>query len=495
MIPYAIFCAKLEGKKFENLEVRALDMSVEGFTFRITNKYRDNIQSVNRIILHFYCFSEAGYRELILNNNELNDKEDKKFGQYAKESMRDKQFIVKEEESTEFYTIYRFLTKNPTYQDYANELTKEYMNYIKLKLQSDDAYLSEKMVGYPARLESEYAESFSDQKSEWFSHFTGNEWENVAENDYELGIVLDNPDLYEHYIEKSFSEFIQEYWIKAFCCDKALVHPLCHKKIDYLYIGNQFCHLLFPDRNTLLKMMDKAYQEKLKVVLCFTYVQEVYLEAVEVLIEEIVNWCKEHNTKIGLVVNDWGMLSILKKSGGNWFEISLGVLLCKRRKDVRMKYWHCNNNRIDKVLNNGEKEALEDNTAYIEHLNRDFGISRFSLESAQNLFAESNENELWNKIKKLVNGKVTLHLPFFQMNTSQYCTLYAQIEHNDRGSQTQIKECPCYCNDKVFLYSKALQMVGRYNSLFGYDADIMAESKRISNFLAQGIDRIVVGLL
>lgn len=319
MIPYAIFCAKLDGNGFKALEVRALDMSVEGFTFRISNRYRDNIQYIKRIILHFYCFNESGYRELILDNDELNDKEDKRCGQGVKNSINTRKFSIKEEESTEFYTIYRFITDDPTYQQYSGELS--------------------------------------------------------------------------------------------------------------------------------------------------------------------------------IVVNDWGMLSILKKSSRDWFEISLGILLCKRRKDVRMKYWHCNNNCINNFSDYEEAECFEDHVDYFKHLNKDFGISRYSLESGQELLADSYENKIWNNIKKQANVNVTLHLPFFQMNTSQFCTLNAQIKHNDRGSQRKNKECSYYCNDKVFLYSEALNMIGRYNSLFGYDADILAESTQMKKYLEQGIDRIVIGLL
>lgn len=38
-------------------------------------------------------------------------------------------------------------------------------------------------------------------------------------------------------------------------------------------------------------------------------------------------------------------------------------------------------------------------------------------------------------------------------------------------------------------------MIGRYNSLFGYDADILAESTQMKKYLEQGIDRIVIRLL
>ena len=56
------------------------------------------------------------------------------------------------------------------------------------------------------------------------------------------------------------------------------------------------------------------------------------------------------------------------------------------------------------------------------------------------------------------------------------------------------KNCPRYCNKKVFLYPKHLKMVGRYNSLFGYDEKILWDEKKLQDYLEQGIDRIVVNV-
>ena len=46
----------------------------------------------------------------------------------------------------------------------------------------------------------------------------------------------------------------------------------------------------------------------------------------------------------------------------------------------------------------------------------------------------------------------------------------------------------------VFAYPKHLKMVGRYNSLFGYDEKILWDEKQLRDYLEQGIDRIVVNV-
>ena len=70
-------------------------------------------------------------------------------------------------EETPFFFIYSVWTKNGEYREQVKRLVTDYDNYISLKLAGDDAYLSEKMVGYPAELDEVYAESFEEQKKEW----------------------------------------------------------------------------------------------------------------------------------------------------------------------------------------------------------------------------------------------------------------------------------------------------------------------------------------
>ena len=76
---------------------------------------------------------------------------------------------------------------------------------------------------------------------------------------------------------------------------------------------------------------------------------------------------------------------------------------------------------------------------------------------------------------------------FFQTNTSQYCTLYAVCRYGDREKQKLPENCPKYCEQKVFLYPKHLKMVGRYNSLFGYDEKILWDEKQLQDYLEQGL--------
>ena len=125
----------------------------------------------------------------------------------------------------------------------------DYDNYISLKLAGDDAYLSEKMVGYPAELDEVYTECFEEQKKEWFScvgdgiQECRNTWEHKKWNitdlpEFELAITIDRPELYYDFL--AGRDFCHDSWKNNFLEH----HTLSKKESDRIYIGNQFCHNL-----------------------------------------------------------------------------------------------------------------------------------------------------------------------------------------------------------------------------------------------------------
>ena len=258
-------------------------------------------------------------------------------------------------------------------------------------------------------------------------------------------------------------------------------------------------------------MLEKAFENKLAVTIAFTYVRDNLLEETEELLQELEVWCqsrekeagkeqevyfpakkeqiitenlrnpinqkkKESETKYDLeiIVNDWAMPILLQ--GKPHLKPVLGVLLNKRRKDVRLPYKHGIGNHVDSLAENNLNCGF-----YQDYLKNTFDIQRFEFESCG------------YKVT-IPDGHHSLHLPFFQTNTSQYCTLYAVCRYGDRGKQELPENCPNYCDKKVFLYPKHLKMVGRYNSLFGYDEKILWDEKQLRDYLEQGIDRIVVNV-
>lgn len=456
MIPFAILSCQIQKNGYENQEVRILDLSEESFTFRLVRDLsEENAGKMDgaSFILHFFRFQESRYQEVVLSEYQLE---------------------VAEEQ--EFYILYRLITEDAEYHRYAGDLMKEYMRYISLKLNEDDGELSKALTGYPAEREEKYAADFATQKKRWFA-----EWNGSVQIPDEFAISLDNPFLCEKYLELPMKRFAEEYWRR----NGLEHHPLAQKRITHLYIGNQFCHLLFPEEEMLFALLEKAEREQVEVVLVFTYMQEVYIKQMEDLMDALKRWWTSRSgyrkdlvsKHLELVINDWGMLSLIRAKKYDCFKLTLGVLLQKHRKDVRIQY-----KQGFQQHENQLKEGAVHGEFYREYLENHFGIERISYEAC-------------GYPVKTAPGKASLHLPFYQMNTSQHCTLYARCHNGARGKQSAVKSCPGYCRDLVFLYPEMLHMVGRYNSLFGYDETVLRDEKVLQSYLEQGVDRIVMELL
>lgn len=497
MIPFGLL-----GGFCDHLEIRITGLSEEGFSFRVPEK----IEKAACLEICFFDFSADCYRKV---------------------QLAEKEREMKLTEETPFFFIYSVWTKNGEYREQVKRLVTDYDNYISLKLAGDDAYLSEKMVGYSAELDEAYAESFEEQKKEWFSgggdgrkdcfcEKKGQEeiWKKQSSSDdfeegleFELALTIDRPELYYDFLQKDWTRFCHDYWKNNFLEH----HTLSQKRVTRLYIGNQFCHNLFPEKKQLFQMLEKALENNLAVTLAFSYIRNHLLEEIDELLQELEVWCqsrekeagkeqevyfpakkeqiitenlrnlinqkkKESETKYDLeiIVNDWAMTALLH--GKPHLKPVLGVLLNKRRKDVRLPYKHGIGNHVDSLAENNLNCGF-----YQDYLKNTFDIQRFEFESCG--------------YKVIIpDGHHSLHLPFFQTNTSQYCTLYAVCRYGDRGKQKLPENCPRYCNKKVFLYPKHLKMVGRYNSLFGYDEKILWDEKQLRDYLEQGIDRIVVNV-
>ena len=118
---------------------------------------------------------------------------------------------------------------------------------------------------------------------------------------------------------------------------------------------------------------------------------------------------------------------------------------------------------------------------YREYLKKEYGIVRYEWESC-------------GYDMTLPPGKNSLHLPFYQTNTSQYCPLHAICTDGERGKQKLVTNCPYFCERNMVLYPKHLHMTGRYNSLFGVDTEVLKHPEKLEAYVTAGIDRLVLGL-
>ena len=447
MIPFGLVAGSADGQ-----EIRITELAENGFCFRTV----DEIGKAEKFRVCFYDGLKCG---------EIIEAEDRKNEtMYTEVEIDSFEMEVRVEEGLGIPVHeYSVFVDQEKYRGCARELILRYDKFVRLKLECEDGELAEALTGYPAEKDESFAGDLEEQKKTWFS-------ERKAGNvDIELAVELDRPELYERYLSLRFGDFMDWYWNvnQAEKMGEQLPVP------GRIYVGNTFCHLLFPEKKILFEILEKAEAEGLAVTVTSSYLREFMLNSVEKLLDELAEWCKIRRTSLEVAANDWGMLELLRERR-DFLVPCMGTLLNKRKKDPRMGY------------KQGDTEHFRENNLnadfYREYLRDIFGIRRYEWESC-------------GYRQEFPEGRNSIHVPFYQTNTSQYCTLYAVCKNGERGKQELPETCPGYCGEKVFLYPKHLKMIGRYNSLFALDESAVSGMADMEKWRNLKIDRIVVNLL
>lgn len=460
MIPFGLLSGFMDSK-----EIRITELGEDGFRFRLAEECPEPEQ----FLICFYDMKKAGYRRV----------EIRRFGMSAAEEqcLQDQQPSEKETVKY-FYREYSVRVEQKDYVQEVRRLAGEYNRYIRLKLEGDDGELAKSLTGYPAELDEMHCRSLEEQKKRWFfresEKASGNPQDTMGTEELrlldntEFALELNCTSLYEEYLRQPLQAFLASYWQKNY-----LTHSyFAGRTPDRFYIGNQFCHNLFPTEEQLFSIMDKMYSEGSEITLVFSYIREFMLSSVGKLLEKVDNWCCIHGVNVEIVVNDWAMVEMLCGKTSRLRPV-LGTLLNKRKKDPRMKY------------KSGDTSLFQQNSLnagfYRDFLAEEFHIHRYEWESC-------------GYPQELPPGKNSLHLPFYQTNTSQYCPLYALCTTGDRGIQQLAEHCPKFCEKYALLYPEHLHMAGRYNSLFGVDKTLLESTEMWKNIKGTKPDRIVVNI-
>ena len=441
MIPFGLL-AGFYGEK----EIRITKLAEEGFCFRTVSEI-PRLQE--KLRLCFYDLNQNRYQEIPVTPDAWRQMETR----------------------TEFFTSYAVAVQQEDYRRAVRTLLGQYDRYIRLKLEEDDSGMAEQLTGYPAKADEVFAESFQEQLTEWFGSKTNGMQDGCGKDEYdgrkeqietrtekkpaepEFALELDHPRVYTQFLNQRLDDFLTAYQARY----PAFQNWMRGRKTDRIYIGNAFCHLLFPEKELLFALLEKANRESLQVTLTFSYVREYQIQETEELLQKLQQWCEKQKTKLEVEINDWAMADMLKGALPDLVPC-FGRMLNKRKKDPRMTY------------KKGSRECLRENSLnaefYQEYLSQEFGIQRLEWESC------GYEQKFPDPAAKM-KVENHLHLPFYQTNTSQYCTLYAGSAYGDRSMQHLLTSCDKRCEWQAYLYPQHLEMVGRYNSLFGRDHEIL----------------------
>ena len=329
-------------------------------------------------------------------------------------------------------------------------------NYIRLKQIGDDEYLAHSLSGCP------YAETealtLDAQKKEWLGSLRGMD----IPGNWSLALSLDRPELYERFLNVRFPEFQKEYLSRSYLDQ----HSLFTRRADRVYIGNEYCFKLFPSREALRALLARTEKTGVSATVVLPPVRQRDEELAASLLSDVGQSRADE-----ISVSDWGALNMAKTTGKR---IVLGTLLNKRKKDPRL-FRKSGAEALFDVLG---QNAL--NAPAFQAWLKSAGVERCEYEACGYPLA-------------LAPGKHSLHLPFYQTNTSSDCPLAAECFSLDPGKR--VEDCQRVCLKNARLYPDWMKLVGRYNSLFALDAGILRDSGLLEGYLSAGIDRLVLNAL
>lgn len=355
---------------------------------------------------------------------------------------------------------YHLLQENKYDVEYRIDIEdEEYLSTISVLMQNYNQYISykqndeqEKLTEYPMHLDSIYPSSYDELLKELFRFEVDSAYDVSS---IHLGYSLDCFMDYEKFIELNIDSFRTYYFSKM----HLKKHPIKQLDAEYIYIGNQFCSHLYPSLSMLKRIIEKCKKNHLEVVFMFSTMKQHEIEH----IQEIINILKNYSIQ-EVVINDFGMMEMIKKD----FNLIVGILLNKHVKDTRLKY------HTSPAIN-----QTSINMPFYQSFLKENGFTRVSYESC------GYEMDM---VKP-----VDLYFPKFQMNTSGYCTMYAKCHNLNRANQEEVVKCERYCESQYFLYPTHLHMVGKYNSLFGYDIKILKDKEYLDQYLKQ-VDRMIISV-
>ena len=245
MIPFGLLSGFMDGK-----EIRITELGEDGFWVRLAEECPEPEQ----FLICFYDMKKAGYRSVEIRRFEMS---------VAEEQCLQDQQPSEKETGKYFYREYSVRVEQKDYVQEVRRLAGEYNRYIRLKLEGDDGELAKSLTGYPAELDGMHCRSLEEQKKRWFfresEKASGNPQNTMGTEELrlldnaEFALELNCTSLYEEYLRQPLQDFLASYWQKNY-----LTHSyFAGRTPDRFYIGNQFCHNLFPTEEQLFSIMDK----------------------------------------------------------------------------------------------------------------------------------------------------------------------------------------------------------------------------------------------
>lgn len=233
-----------------------------------------------------------------------------------------------------------------------------------------------------------------------------------------------------------------------------------------IYFGNEFCQRLIPSASELEEVLDFILSKSLN----FTFVTGFVMEQDLNYLQDLLVIISGKAPGAEVVINDWGMLDIVKKH--NLMPV-IGRLLTKQRRDPR-------------ILN--LKERL---TAPAKERSKSSAIGQSLVRFLKNKSIERMEiDNLPQGIQLGVNAGLeglhfSLYFPFNYVTTSRQCIFNNGSPHSGRGLSSK-------CGMKCRLSPIELRHCTMPLPLYMKGNTIFLENRKMPDYLArEGIDRVI----
>lgn len=311
----------------------------------------------------------------------------------------------------------------------------DYARYVELRGECGAGAYGAQLTGYPVDAEADFPPSPEAQRDEWFASLAPLP-EPIGR---ELALSLHSPELWDLYLSAPIDDLLDVY---ARLCH-APRRLLPQDAPSRLYLGNPCCRHLFPDNETLRRLLQKAEREGVRL----TLVTAELRSGSEARLDEILRTAAAIGAECE--INDWGALMRAQDLPVRP-ALTLGTRLNRRRKDPRM-VWMAGFAQHAALL---EENALNA-PAFRARLN-DLGVARV-------------ECELCGYEVSPPEGARSLHLPFYLTNAAMWCPLRALCARGSRGAQSGGARCERWCARNTLLYPSQLNLLSRFNALYGLD--------------------------
>ncbi len=225
-----------------------------------------------------------------------------------------------------------------------------------------------------------------------------------------------------------------------------------------VYFGNEFCQNLIPAKKELEEILDFVLSRNIN----FTFVTGLVTESTLSYLQELLAIISSRNPDAEIVINDWGLLGIVRKYN---LTPVIGRLLTKQRRDPRIL--NLKGRLTQEALERSKSASI--GTHLIRFL-RSYSVERMEID---NLPQGINANEHINS----EGMHLSLYFPFNYVTTSRQCVF-------NNGSPKCAKKCKF---SPILLRHRTMPI-----PLYMKGNTIFLENQKMPDYLAQaGIDRII----